>query len=308
MKMKDPGIGGRYHKKAKRVINKDGTFNVLKSGIGPNLYNIYDALINMSWWNFLGLSALAFFIFNCLFALMYLFIGVEHLLGTNPGDGIQNFWQALFFSTQTFTTVGYGAIAPISHTISLIAAIEAMVGLMFFALVTGLLYGRFSRPMSKLQFSSNILVSPYQDTNALQFRVANKRHNVLIEMEAQVMLTLVENQDGQYKRNFYHLKLERDHIHWFPLNWTLVHPITDQSPLHGYNLDTLKKAEAEVLILLKGFDDNYSQMVHTKYSYLDSDFIWGAKFAPAYHIGDQGDIIMDLSKLDLYDAVQLNPL
>jgi len=304
--MIDPGIGARYHSKTKRVINPDGTFNVIKNGSGLHLLNTYDQLINMSWVRFMAFSLLAFFIFNCIFALAYMGLGVDQLRGTQAGNPLENFWQALFFSTQTFTTVGYGAIAPMSKTVSLVAALEAMIGLMFFALVTGLLYGRFSRPKSKMRFSKNVLISPYKDHNALMFRVANIRNNVLINLEAQVLLTLLEDQQGHFKRTYYRLTLERESIQWFPLNWTIVHPIDEKSPLWGLSSQDLAKGHAELLILLKGFDDNYSQVVHTKYSYLFQNIKWGARFKPAYHIGDEGDIIMNLDKLDHTETAPLN--
>ena len=304
--MIDPGIGARYHGKTKRVINPDGSFNVVKSGANIHLLNTYDQLINMSWVKFLFYSLIAFFTINCVFAIVYMGLGVDQLQGTKSGGHLENFWQALFFSTQTFTTVGYGAIAPMSKTVSLVAAFEAMIGLMFFALVTGLLYGRFSRPMSKMRFSKNVLISPYQDINALMFRVANIRNNVLINLEAQVLLTLLEDNQGHFKRTYYRLNLERDNIQWFPLNWTIVHPINEKSPLWGLSPETLAQKHAELLILLKGFDDNYSQVVHTKYSYLFNDVKWGAKFKPAYHIGNEGDIIMDLSKMDDLESAPLN--
>ena len=148
-----------------------------------------------------------------------------------------------------------------------------------------------SRPSAKIGFSDNILVAPYEDGTSLQFRIVNLRPNVLIELSANVMLMTVENGTRRYQE----LTLERTGIFFFPLSWTVVHPIEESSPLSGKTADDLAALQAEVLILIKGFDDTFSQTVNSRYSYRFDEMIWGAKFSPAFHIDENGAMVLDVN-------------
>ena len=307
---RDPGLGTRYRRKTKRVINKNGSFNVLRIGTQFSTRNVYQAMLRMPWPMFLGLVVLTMILLNALFAVMYVLIGVEHLQGAAPGGPVHNFLQAFYFSFQTFTTVGYGAISPEGDFTALLAALEAMFGLICFALATSLLYGRFSRPSARLQYSKPVLIAPSKkgpDWN-LQFRIANMRTSNLMELEASVILSMVEEMNGEFTRRYQQLTLERDYVLFFPLNWTLVHPIGEDSPLYGKSLDELHAANAEILILIKGFDDTFSQTVHSRYSYTCDEFVWGANFLPCFETNEEGDIVLYLDKLDDYELVNGCPV
>jgi inward rectifier potassium channel len=169
---------------------------------------------------------------------------------------------------------------------------------MVFAIATGLLYGRFSRPSARILFSGHALIAPYQDGTSLQFRVTNARSNVLMDLEARVLLMTVDNVNGQLKRDYFDLALERRKIYFFPLTWTVVHPIDSASPLYGKKPEDLARTAAEVLILIQGFDDTFSQVVHARYSYRHDEIAWGAKFLPAFHIDPDGDLVVDLNRID----------
>jgi inward rectifier potassium channel len=184
-----------------------------------------------------------------------------------------------------------------------VAALEATTGLMVFAIATGLLYGRFSRPTARIVYSDHALISPYQDGTSLQFRITNARSNVVMDLEARVLLMTVDTVDGQLKRDFFDLPLERRRVYFFPLTWTVVHPIDSASPLFGKTPEDLARTSAEILILLQGFDDTFSQVVHSRYSYRHDEFAWGAKFLPAFYIDPEGDLVLELERIDALKVV-----
>ena len=165
---------------------------------------------------------------------------------------------------------------------------------MGFALATGLLFGRVSKPSAKIGFSHSALIAPYQDRTSLQFRIVNRRPNVLIELRTTVVLMTVDGSSGAPTRQFATLTLERDSVYFFPLTWTVVHPIDESSPLFGKTVEDLQRLQAEVLILIKAFDDTFAQNVNARYSYRFDEIEWGAKFSPAFHIDDRGEMVLDV--------------
>ncbi|MGB0425245.1 MAG: K+ channel, inward rectifier, partial [Flavobacteriales bacterium] len=200
-------------------------------------------------------------------------------------------------------TVGYGAIAPIGSTANIISAAVALAGSMYFALVTGLIYGRFSKPKAKLIFSENLLIAPYKDGEALMFRLANRRKNVLMQMKAEVLLVMKDGKGKTAKRTFFNLDLEIDRIQFMPLSWTVVHPIDENSPILNCNLEEMKKRGAEVLILVSGFDDTFNQDVHSRYSYTANEFVEKAKFQPAFDVSGNGAVQMDINEIHKFHKV-----
>ncbi len=293
----DPGLTQKFDGRLRRAINKDGSFNVRRRGIGWRNVNPYLHLINMSWPAFLSTVFLGYVVVNALFAVAYFLVGAEQIQGTAAPTPFGRFMNVFFFSAQTLSTVGYGTMAPRGLAANCIASAEAMMGLMGFALATGLLFGRVSKPSAKIGFSDNLLIAPYQDGTALQFRIVNKRLNSLMQLEAEVMLMTVDNVDGQLARNFKILSLERNAVVFFPLTWTIVHPIDNDSPLKGKTAADLEKLQAEILILIKGYDDTFSQTVHSRYSYRYDEMKWGARFAPAFNIDEAGDMVLDVDQV-----------
>ncbi|UII27068.1 ion channel [Fulvivirga maritima] len=305
----DPGTGTQYTINSKRLINRDGSFNVIKSGLGYSTRNIYQSLIKMSWTRFFLIIFTFLFGFNILFASIYALIGIDQLGGITSVQPFNNFLEAYYFSFQTFTTVGYGVLHPVGHLANIIAATEAILGWMCFALITGILYGRFSKPSARLMYSDKVLISPFKNGyKSLQFRIANMRNSNLLEMEATVLLVIVEkNKDktGIARRSFIDLKLERKSIMFFPLNWTIVHVINEESPFYGKSQEDFNRMDAEIVTIIKGYDDTFSQTVHSRYSYKCGDIVWGGKFKPTYQTGTSGDIFLYFDKMSDYDRVEI---
>jgi inward rectifier potassium channel len=293
----DPGLTQQYIKPLSRVINKDGEFNVRRTGGAWNDFHPYMHLINMSWPVFLGTIILGYFLINLFFACIYYAVGVNQLDGANAPTVMGRFLNMFFFSSHTLSTVGYGNIAPRGIGANIVAAFEALTGILGLAVATGLLFGRISKPSARIGFSASMLVAPYQDGTALEFRVANRRSNALIEAQAKLLLMTVEPGNGGLKRNFSLLNLERDGVMFLLAPWTIVHPIDHDSPLWGKTAEDLTREQAEVLILIKAYDDTFAQTVQARHSYRHDEFVWGRKFAPAFSIDAEGDLVVDLNKI-----------
>jgi inward rectifier potassium channel len=292
----DPGLTQQFSGELRRTINRDGSFNVHKRGRRLRDFNLYQHLIETTWPKFLTLVLIGFLLVNTSFAILYLIVGVEHLRAIDTG--LSPSANAFFFSVHTLTTVGYGDIYPIGFAANLISAIEAMIGLLGFAIATGLMYGRFSKPSARIVFSDSMLVAPYQDGTSLQFRIANGRDNVVTELEARMLFMTVRSVDGQLKRDYHDLPLERTKIYFLPLTWTIVHPIDESSPLHGKSADDLSRMKAEFLILIKAFDDTFSQTVNARYSYRHDEIVWGAKFNPVFRVDPGGDLVLEVDRIN----------
>jgi inward rectifier potassium channel len=291
----DPGLTTQFSGELRRAINPDGSFNVHRKGTRLRDENLYLKMIDTTWPRFFVVVVIVFLAVNIAFAAVYQAIGFDRLQGTEPEMG--QFVNAFFFSVHTLTTVGYGNVFPRGAWANSVAAIEAATGLMVFAVMTGLLYGRFSRPSARILFSKNALIAPYQDGTSVQFRITNARSNTLMNLEARVLLMTVVNKEGQLKRDFVDLELERRKVYFLPLTWTIVHPIDSTSPLYGKTTDDLAKTSTELLVLIQAFDDSFSQVVHSIYSYRYSEILWGAKFVQAFSVDPKGDLVLDLERV-----------
>jgi inward rectifier potassium channel len=189
----------------------------------------------------------------------------------------------------------------------LIASFEAMIGLLGFAVATGFLVGRVSRPTARIGFSKSMVVAPYQEDLSLQFRVVNRSVSNLMELEARMLLMTVQPIEGRLERKYELLDLERKNILFLPLTWTIVHVIDAESPLYGKTAADFEQLQAEFLIYIKGVDDRFSQTVYARYSYRYDEIVWGAKFAQAFDIDKQGDLRLDLDRVsDIVEAPQFS--
>jgi|1185.fasta_scaffold16293_1 inward rectifier potassium channel len=304
---KELGFGTKTSTQRTRLINKNGSFNIERIEVSRwQSVSIYHALITMSWRRFNFFIFIYFITINLLFATCYLVAGTDGLIGIQGTSFLDRFLEAFFFSTQTFSTVGFGRISPGSHLVSTIAAIESLAGLLGFALATGLLYGRFSRPIIRVLFSKNAIIAPFKNTSAFQFRIANKmRNSQVTNLECQVTVAKLEIENGVAIRRFRSLKLELKTIVFFPLSWTINHIIDETSPLYKMTDKDMKEADTEFLILLTGFNDTFSQTVNARYSYTYEELVHGARFISIFGQNEKGQTSQDLNKLSDYEISPL---
>ncbi len=304
----DLGFGSKVTDKSTRLIQQNGQFNVRRSGQSFSAWlNLYHRMITMPWIHLVGIIFLFYALLNLIFASVYYYIGVEHLTGVDMSNDQSKFWDAFFFSAQSLTTVGYGRIAPTGFAASWVASIESLLGLMIFAIITGLLYGRFSRPNPKIKFSSKSIIAPYLDINGWMFRMVNERSNQLINVSVSVIMSRIEERNGHSSRRYFGLDLERSKVNFFPMNWTIVHPITDESPLKGETPESMKANDTEFLIAVEGIDDTFADNVHARQSYFHSEVVFGAKFKSMLEPHPIDEVyILDLDKIDEIDRVNLN--
>lgn len=302
----DTGFGTNVDSYGGRFINRDGTYNLQKTGVSFwNRFSIFHSMLNMPLWKFITVIVLFFLSINLLYTIIYLLIGVQDFQGIIAVTKWQEFKELYFFSTETFTTVGYGRVNPIGDGANMVAAIEAMSGFLSFAVATGLIYGRFAKPRSHVAFSDNALIAPYQDKTALMFRIASYKDNHnLTNVVIKVNLALQVQENGGPSYKFYSLDLERGKVDTLMMNWTVVHPIDDNSPLLGLLEEDYKSSDVEVYVQIIGYDDVYSTTVIQRTSYTYDEIIFNAKFEIMYHESEDGKTtILELDKLSSYRHV-----
>lgn len=298
------GFGSNPGAQGDRLLNKDGSFNVRKTGMPwYKRLSVYHSLISMSWWRFFGVIFLFYVLVNLLFASLYTLIGIEQINGMEGAASQSRFLNAFFFSTQTFTTVGYGYLNPGGVAANITASIEAMVGLLSFALATGLLYGRFSRPQARILFSHHAVVAPYREMSGLMVRIANVRDSQVTDVRSQMLFSAVITEENGPVRRFFNLDLEIDKINMLATSWTVVHPISEESPLAGLNASDLEQMDAELIVLVNGFDETYNQAVNARSSYKWNEMVFGVKFQPMMHRQEGGATRVELDKIGLYKRV-----
>lgn len=298
------GFGSRA---SGRFINKDGLPNVKRRGVNVfNRLSWYHTMLNLSSFKFITYLVSMYILINLVFACIYYLIGVEHLTGIDKSNPLDEFIDVFFFSSQTFTTVGYGRIAPIGFLASLVATFEAFLGLLTFAIATGLFYGRFSRPRAYLRFSDIAVIAPFQDVTALMFRLAPYKNNALTDADVTLSTAIEINEDGTTKSNFYRLETQLSKINTLSLNWTIVHKIDENSPFAGFSADDFKNTNIEIIVHVRAFDEVFSNTVVQRASYVSREIIYGAKFLPMYYPDEEKDsTVLDLDKINEYQKAEL---
>jgi len=281
---RDLGFGAVVARESrKRFLNRDGSFNVVREGLSFfRSLSPYHYLLTTSWPRFLGMVVLFFLVTNAVFGAAYFACGPGQIAGSRAVTLPAQYLEDFFFSVQTFATIGYGAMYPAGRAANVLVTLESLVGLLGFALATGILFARFSKPTARILFSEQAIIAPYREITAFELRVANMRRNEMIQVEAQVLFTRFRL-DGSGNREFLPLKLERDRVVFFPLAWTIVHPIDEASPLYGATPEDLEAWDAEFLVLFSGIDEIFSQRVHTRSSYKANEIVWGARFTNLFN-------------------------
>ena len=297
---KDLGFGTEVAKGTRRrLLNRDGSFNVVRDGLNPlSSMSLYHWLLTISWPKFLAFITGSYVAINTLFAFAFLLLGTDALQSSAGSFAGQPFYRAFFFSVDTFATIGYGNIIPVGVVANTLVTIEALLNIVGVALATGVIFARFSRPSTRIIYSRNAIIAPYRDKMALEFRIANARSSQLIDVQIQAILTKIEQVGGSAVRRFYELSLERNRVVFFPLSWTVVHPIDSASPIWGLTHSDLVNGDAELLVLLIGTDETVSQTVHSRSSYQADEIVWDAKFGNMFMRTEaEGIIGMNLSRI-----------
>lgn len=294
---RDLGFGAVVSRASEqRLLNRDGSFNVEREGIGFwQTLNLYHHLLTMSWPRFFALVGASYCIINGLFGLAYVACGPNALQGD---IGTTNtFARAFFFSVETSSTLGYGNIVPVGTLPNLVMSAEVLFAVIALAVVTGVVFARFSRPVAQIVYSGRAVVAPYEGGQAFMFRVVNARRTQIIELKAKVIFSRFEMKNGVRMRQYYPLTLERPSVVFFPLSWTIVHPIAEDSPLRGLTADRMRADRAEFLILLTGVDETFSDRVHSRSSYIADELVWNARFASLFSAPKPGkSISIDLKR------------
>ncbi len=271
---------------------RDNEVRVFRLGMPRFRWNdLYHLLLTQPWPQFLLLVSAFYLGLNLLFAIAYVL----------TGNGISNVgrWDllgAFFFSIQTFATIGYGVLAPVSLVANVLVVLESLVGLLAAAMTTGLVFARFARPTARVIFSKLASISEIEGQRAFVFRVANERHSHLLEASLSVVLLRNEiDADGQLQRNQYDLPLLRQRTGFFSLSWTAVHLITPASPLYGLTEEDLDRCQAEVVVTLSGTDEYFAQAVWAVHTYYASNILWDVKFVSIMQRQEDGSYVVDFS-------------
>ena len=308
---------GATDARQKRLINPDGSYNYIRIGLPfYKSFNVFHFLITAKWLRLMAIIILWYTLVNLIFVGFYYSVGIDELTGMAYSDHWGKFCEVYFFSAQTLTTVGYGRINPMGFSASALASIEALVGLMSFAIITGILYARFSKAPSIIMYSKNAIIAPFtwqgHEITAFMFRIANAYNSSLMEMRAKLSVSVLDFESldaaGQPIRRFLALPLERDNLTFFPSSWTIVHPIDENSPFYGMNEADFKRAMPEVMIFINGFDETFDQNIYSRTSYSSEDVVWGAKFVRLFGFDTEGNATVDLGNLDTFEQKDVDSL
>lgn len=303
----DLGLSGVFEGES-RFLTRDGRFNSRRVGLGLAAYNPYTVLLAISWPKFFTVSLALYLLLNGVFALLYFALG-PGALSEMPAALGSRLLACFFFSVQTFGTIGFGHVYPVSIAADLVVTLEAFVGLMAVALVTGMLFARFSRSTHRVLFSEHAVIAPYQGGQGLMFRMINGRRGDLTDVSVEVVLSRKDT-PGQTaltsapKRRFHTLTLERSQVTFFPLAWTVVHPITPSSPLANLSAEDFMPLEIEVMVVLRALDEISQQPVQARTSYHAREIRWGRKFTPMY-LREGGLLTVDARLLNMTEPAEL---
>lgn len=287
-----------------RFLNRDGSPNSRKFGLGPQrLERFYLGALNTTWLTFLGWALGGIMLLNGCFTLAYIALGKAAIAGQELAGMTDPFLSAFSFSLAVFTTSDTTPMYAVGATAHWLVIFESLCGPLAVVIVAGLLIARLIRPRMRLQFSESAVVAPYENGRGLMFRIVNTQPSELSDAQVRVNLALFETNNGERKREFYQLDLELDEVQFFSLHWTVVHPITETSPLRGYTPAMLRSAEAEFFISVNAHEETFSTRVTARTSYMWDEVRWDAKFASVFVSTADGVIAIDVERLDRMETL-----
>ena len=288
-----------------RFFNRDGRPNSKKYGLGAQrLARLYLASLDASWVSFFAWLLGILLLINGCFALAYLALGDDPIRAVQPLGFTDPFFQAFTFSIGEFTTTGTGVLYAYGSTANWLANLEALLGPITLVLAFGLLIARLTRPRMRLGFSESAIIAPYGNGRAVMFRIVNLQPSEVSDVQARVTLVRFENVDGVRQRRFHQLVLERDSVQFFNLHWTVVHPITAESPLAGVTPESNADSQAEFLIFVDALEETFSTRVSTRSSYVWDELRWDVKFASIFASGPDGVIAIDVERLSRTEPLE----
>jgi len=276
---------------AHRSMNPGGE---LQGGPRSSLFtDLYHRLLTASWPALLGFILAAYVFANLLFALVYWIDG--GVGGTRPGS----FSDVFFFSVQTMATIGYGRMTPTSFLSNALMSFEALFGLVGLAMMTGLVFAKFSLPTARVRFSNFAVISRRDGVSTLMFRMANLRANRIVEAQMHVALTRIEKTaEGETVRRWYDLAMLRERSALFALSWTAQHRVDESSPLAGATTESLTRENAALTVSITGLDETFSQTVHARHYYDASAILFGKRLADIMTFTHSGGAEVDYSRFD----------
>lgn len=261
---------------------------VRRSGLAHDAYHF---LRTTSWSAILGISAGAFLIGNLLFAVAYDASGAVVM-------NAHGFLDYLSFSVQTMATIGYGYLAPADHLANAIVAVESFVGILYAALLTGLIFARFSTPRARVVFSKVMIISDHDGKPALQFRMANERATAILEATVRAYLVREEKlANGESMRRIHDLHLRRATSPVFQLSFLAIHPIDEKSPLYGVTAPALRESSTNIIVTFTGIDDSLAATVHARYMWTWNDIVFDQRFVDMLKVEADGTRYIDLAPI-----------
>lgn len=288
-----------------RFLRRDGRPNSKKYGLGAQrLARFYLASLDASWTAFFLWMMGGLLLLNGCFALAYVALGSGALHGVDDMGIADPFLQAFSFSVGVFTTTGTGTMHAYGADANWLVSLESFVGPITLVIVFGLLIARLTRPRMRIGFSESAIIAPYQGGRALMFRIVNLQPGELSDVQARVNLARFEDSGGTRVRTFHGLALERNSVEMFTLHWTIVHPITADSPLAGMTPESLADSQAEFLIFINALEETFSTRVSTRASYLWDEVRWDVKFASIFANGPDGVIAIDVERLSRTERLE----
>lgn len=262
---------------------------------GESITDFYHQLLRFTWPQLFVIFTLTFVAFNLLFAWLYSLDPAGVSRSAVPVQA-PPFWRDFFFSVHTVATIGYGNVYPVSLYANILVAIEITLGIVFFALATGIAFARFSRPVARVLFSDVAVIGNVDGVPTLMFRAANQRHNFIFEAHANVSLLSDEVVGGRTLRRFQDLKLVRGSTPVFMLTWTVIHPVDEESPLAAWLEHRALPADAEIIVVLSGTDGRTGQTIHARWAYAGSDTRWDSRFADVLGLSEDGTRTIDYDR------------
>ncbi len=295
------GFGDNPDRENWEVYDEQGYPNVKKTGMSKkDMFSLYHFLVTISWPKFFSLTLLYYVLINLLFAGIYTLINPQGL-GMESEPNIPLFWNFFFFSTHTLTTVGYGTVHPVGLWMNLVASFEMYWGLLNFAIMAGLVYGKFSIPKAFVKFSEKLLVDlgKKDEVDSVMFRLIPYKKNAIFS-DASIYMLLMTRQmvDGKERYRFYPMDSEIPSIKSLALNWTVVHRVDGDSPLVNFKKEQMQEDIYQIIVYFSAYDEFYANFVKKRVIYRAEDVEFDKTFAPMYRMDKDGSTLLELNKLN----------